>query len=186
MKKVIRVTLIVIGIIVLLSGITIGGMAFVISSNNTYKGDTANTMAGKDTTSGKALLVYQPSGRNTSASIADQIAKGLIDAGYEVTVSYPGKHMSPDVKDYSVVVLGSPVYMGKISDVLTNYMKNLQNAAGKKIAIYSVGMSLETPELDSAQKNLNSVVFEKKVKFRGDHRDNLDAAYKFGLEIGKE
>lgn len=122
MKKVIRVTLIVIGIFVLLSGITIGGMAFVISSNNTYKGDTVNTMAGKDITSGKALLVYQPSARNTSAGIADQIARGLIDAGYEVTVSYPGKHMSPDVKDYSVIVFGSPVYMGIISDVLTDYM----------------------------------------------------------------
>ncbi|MDF2989419.1 MAG: hypothetical protein K0R50_4929 [Eubacterium sp.] len=186
MKKVLIVFMIVIGIIVLLIGICIGGMAFIASSNNRYKGDYKATLPSSSASAPKALVVYQPSMKKTAANIADQIAKGLQDSGYEVTVSYPGKHLSPDVKDYKVVVFGSPVIMGKPSAALTDYISGLQNAADKKTAVFSVGSLDEAPELDIVEKSFKAAAINKKTKFKGTDKTSLDTAYEFGLDLGKE
>ncbi len=142
----------------------------------------------KGTTSEKALVVYQPSRLNYTREAALGIAKGLNNAGMEVTLNHPGKHLSTDVSQYSIIVFGSATYANKVSKVLVNYVKGLKNAEGKKIVIFTTGFNMD-PNNQSDLKKIedalgNQKVFEK-TKFKS--KGNLEkAGIKFGKKIAGE
>lgn len=184
MKKVLIGIGILFGIVVLLFVGFIGTTAYLRSQNNSYKGDYIKTF-NSDTADKKALLVFQPSNNSTSADIAEQIALGLNNNGYQVTLTYPGKHISEDVKDYTLLVFGSPVFASSPSSAVTEYISGLKNSEGKKIAVYSVGSMDEMPELDELTKSLKSTSVIQKTKFKVNDKNVKAAALKFGQDLGK-
>lgn len=186
MKKFLIVAGCLVGVVVLL---TVGVMAFMFflsSTNNAYKGEYKNIIESTNSSEKKALVVYQPSRSKEFKKIADQLAKGLNESGYEVTISYPGKHLSADVKDYSIVAFGSPIYMGQPSTALTDYMEDIKNLTNQKVIAFSIGSLKAEPEFEIFQKSLNGGKIYKKVKFIAKDKSDEDAAYKLGLDVGKE
>lgn len=186
MKKLLIIAGCLVGIVVLLIVGTMTFMFVLSSSNNAYKGEYTNVLKSTDTSAKKALVVYQPSRSKEFAKIADQLAKGLNESGYEVKISYPGKHLSSDVNDYSVLAFGSPIYMGQPSTALTDYMKEIKDYSNKKVIVFAIGSLKSSPEFDIFKESLISGEIYKKVKFIAKDKSDEDTAYKLGLEVGKE
>jgi len=177
---------IVIGILFLLVVIMVGVMAFIVSSNNKDKGEYSKVLAGPDSLAPKALVVYQPTIRSTGKTIAEKIAAGLNDKGYDVTISYPGNKLSEDISAYSIIAFGSSVYAGQPSSALIGYMRRITDYSGKKVLIYSIGSADNTPELDLLEDAIKGNTEITKTKFKAAAKDNGDIAYKLGTDLAAQ
>lgn len=168
------------GFIVLLFSIMLLFSWFVKGNSKEY-GHNAKILRQDNISNKKALVVYQPSRSKLTEQIAEQIARGIKDEGYEVTINYPGKHMTDDISQYSIIVFGSPVYVGETSSTLADYMKSIKDFSNKKILLFATGAQLENNELDKMEKNLGKVKGTEKVGLK----NGMDDGSK-GYEIGKK
>lgn len=184
MKKII---LIVIAITIV---ITLSMKWWIVSSGNTQKGSKEEILSSSQQSPKKALIIYQPSKSDISSRIAHQIAKGINDGGYEVTLNYPGDHLSADISQYSLVVFGSPVYAEEPSKALTDYMSKIKDFSSQKIVLYSTGSftgSFKNDGLDTMEKSLNGIKAYKKIKFyTSAKKENDTIAYGLGKDLSKE
>lgn len=148
--KLLIALLIVIGITVIsvggwLASVT-GALSKVHSTDEVIIGDGLKT----------ALIIYQPSSNDTTSNVTLELAQQLADNGYTVTINYPSQTLDYDVDVYDVIVFGTPVYMGKVSSVLENYIKSLQ-IEEKEVLLYVTGMNLDdTTELSTMAEWLDS------------------------------
>ena len=134
----------------------------------------------------RALVVYQPSVTSASSDVAHAIAKGLNDAGYEVTLNTPGMHLSTDISGYSIVVFGSPNYGGSLAVPLTEYVKQIDDFTGKKVILFSTfGLDGSIkPELDKLAALLYGIEPYATVKYRfNEEETNNAAAYQLGVDV---
>lgn len=182
MKKVLKGIGIIFGILVLSMFIFV----WVINSTNKPKGNNEEIMRSKLPSPSKALVVYQPTISDFSSQMAHQIAKGLNDSGYEVTLNYPGDHLPDSFKSYDLVVLGSGTYVGKMSEALTNYISRVKDFSSAKIILFSTGTARETIELEAVEKQFRDTKVYKKIKFYKDNQNNDQVAYDFGRKISKK
>lgn len=158
----------------------------VTGYNNAYKGSETKVVKSKSAEIGKALLVYQPSKSGASTTIAEQISEGLSESGYEVTITYPGKHMDFDGNKYDIVGFGTPVFFGKPSSILANALHEMQALENKTVFIYSVGGTPEKPELEELKKQITSGTIKYEEKFMAKDSQQSKAAYEYGKKIGSE
>lgn len=178
-------------------GIVITIVAFIVLSQimrlcfslslNTQKGSNVEVLSSSRQSPKKALIIYQPGISDISSKTAHQIARGLNDGGYEVTLNYPGNHLSADVTRYSLLIFGSPVYSGQPSKALTDYMSKIKVSPSCRIVLYSTGGFKFYMELDTMEKSLNRIKVYKKIKFITSTKKENDAiAYGLGKELSKE
>jgi len=180
---------IILSILCVLALLIISAVIFenvVTSQNNAYKGDYKSILTINETNAKKALVVYQPGKSADCKEIADKIAKGLHEAGFEVTLTYPGKHLSQDVQSYSVLVFGSPTYFAHTSKQINRSVSNMTGFSDQKVVLYALGNLNESPELDILEKLLNDKLAYKKLKFITDVKENNQTAYYLGKNIEKE
>ncbi|SHI93346.1 Flavodoxin domain-containing protein [Clostridium cavendishii DSM 21758] len=154
-------------------------------SNNKDYGDNNKIMKSNRSNTKKALVIYQPSRFKVTDKIAEKIAGGIKDEGYDVTLNYPGSHLSNDISQYSIVVFGSPVYIGQISSTLTDYMKRIKNYEDKKVLIFATGSQLNNGEVDKIGENLSTIKATEKINFKNGNKDE-DKAYEIGKKIAGE
>jgi menaquinone-dependent protoporphyrinogen IX oxidase len=182
---VLKKILIGVGVIIFLMAVFMVLTALILSSNNKQKGVNEEKMSAQGELVKKALIIYQPGG--ISSNIAHQIAKGINDGGYEVTLNYPGEKLRYDISEYSIIVFGTPVYAGQPSKALTDYMSSVKDFSSSKVMLYSVGMIENKVELDVMEKNLNGKKANEKVKFlTGSKKENDSVAYELGKRMSKE
>lgn len=179
---------ILIGIVVTVGVLMVslfGSVLMLDSFFNTSKGNKEEILASSGQSPKSALIIYQPSMSDISSCMAHQIAKGLNDAGYQVTLNHPGEHLTTDLSKYSLVIFGSPVYAGQASKALTNYLEKVENFSTSRIVLYSTGSSpQDAMELETMEKFLNGAKAEKKVKFyTSAKKDNDQLAYNLGKEL---
>lgn len=172
---------IIIILIVLLAAMISGGVALP----KHYYGDKTEILKSAAAQTEKALIVYQPSLTSASHDIAYAIAGGLNASGYEVTVSYPGEHLSTDISAYSIIVFGSPNYGGSVAVPLTEYVKQIDDFTGKKVILFSTfGLdgSIKS-ELDKLEALLHGIEPYATVKYRfNEDETNNAAAYQLGVD----
>ncbi len=183
MKQFLIVLGIAVGAIILLMICAMVAMVILVNSNNAYKGDKQTVLEGKN--GKKALVVYQPSLSKVSNTIGESVAKGLNEAGYTVTVSYPGEHLSGDVSAYDVIAMGSTVFAAQPSKLILEYAAKMEQAAGKKVLLYSMGGAAEMPELDTIASNIKDNVQVKRQKILSSDKNAAQAAYAFGLSANE-
>lgn len=161
--------------------------AIFTSQNNSYKGDFTSVLKSKEASPKKALVVFQPSVTGSaSTDIANELARGLNEAGYEVTLTYPGKHLSADVSAYSLLAFGSSIYIGQPSTQLTDTMKLIPDYSGKKIILFAVGGNTPAPEFDVLKAALGGAAVDYTEKFVVGEADKAQKAYNLGQKAGKE
>jgi flavodoxin len=169
-----------IGIIIfLIIGILI--FAFFAKANSKNWGDNEKVLESDKVNAEKALVVYEPSRSKLTTKIAEKIAEGINDAGYEVTVNNPGKHMPVDISKYSVVVFGSPIYMGQTSSILSDYMKDIVDFSNTKILLFVTGKQINNGELDKMEAELGNAK-AMKVEFKNGVEDE-SKAYELGKSV---
>ena len=86
----------------------------------------------------KALVLYQPSKHNTADKLNRLLAETLQKQGYEVTVNYLCRGERYILEEYEVISLGSPVYMGKISSLVMEYLEK-KIPVRKKLIFFITG-----------------------------------------------
>jgi flavodoxin len=152
---------------------------------NARHGDHPETMQPVAGNAGKALVVYQPSVSSVTGDAAHAIARGLYDAGYEVTLNYPGSHLPTDLSEYSVVVFGGPVYGGSVPKALTEYIQSV-DLNGKRVVLFSTsGGGKDLPhdrqkELVQMEGCLNGVAPFSSTKLVASDKGLKDEAYDLG------
>lgn len=183
----VRRILLGIGILVGVIILAVVVFAVVLSSVNASKGNHEEVLNSPQSAAKKALIVYQPSLSSLTGDMAHQIAKGLYDNGFTVTLNNPGGHMPSDLSTYDVVVFGSPVYAGKVSKALTDYMAKITAYPSGRIVLFSTGgMPDDTQELNEMAQLLGSTPIYKQVKFSAKDKDSSAAqAYSLGAELAK-
>ncbi|ACQ52809.1 flavodoxin [Clostridium botulinum] len=159
--------------------------SWFVKGNSKDYGENSKVLKSDKVSNKKALVVYQPSKSKLTKKIAKQIAQGIKDEGYEVTINYPGKHMTEDISQYSIIVFGSPVYVGETSSTLVDYMKSIKDFSNKKILLFVTGAQLENNELDKMEKNLGKIKATEKVGFKNG-MDDESKAYETGKRIAGE
>jgi len=97
--------------------------------------------------SGNILVVYA-SKYGSTAGVGEAIAKELRIAGFDVdsspvTERTQSEDLSP-VKSYRAVVIGSPIYMGKLLVEARDFVKAHQHDLRERpVAVFTVGYSLK-------------------------------------------
>lgn len=178
---------ILIGILIIIL-IGILSMVVLMKAVNRQRASNEKLLQSKNTNPKKALIVFQPSLSNVTTVMANSIAKGLNDGGYEVTLNYPGSYLSTDVSKYSLVIFGSPVYVGKPLTIVTDFMSKIKSFSNTKVVVFSTGGTIkDKPELDIMEKSLNGISVYKKVKFNSSTKEaSKNEAYDLGKELSKE
>lgn len=130
----------------------------------------------------KALVVYQPSNTDFAKKVADNLAKGINEAGYDVTINCPGDFLPTDLSEYNLLVFGSTVYESKYSKVLGDYISSVTNFGDAKIMVYSTGMVPDVrAELDDLSKLfVNGADYLEKFDV-----NNKETEIKRALEVGQ-
>lgn len=165
----------------------------LVSAANKPKGDHEKVLPGKGETSKKAIIIYQPALTKFTTKVARQLAAGLNEGGYEVTLNHPGKHLSRDLSGFNLIIFGSPTYAGQLTKALTNYMAQVCQQLVKitdetpRIAVFATGGIDQTEEFDRLAETLRGLNVVKKVKFvAGPEEENIKMAYDLGIELAKE
>ena len=170
-------------IILLISTVLV--VTWFTKANSKYCGDNGKVFKSDKTNVKKALVVYQPSRSKLTTKIAESIAKGIKDEGYDVTINNPGEHMPKDISQYSIVVFGSPVYLGETSSTLADYMKSIKGFSNTKILLFATGGQINNGELDKMEKQLGNRKAAEKVGFKNGMKDE-DKAYEAGKIIAEQ
>lgn len=181
-KRGLNTMLIVIaGILILLGASVAGGFAVM---KHEY-GDRTELMKSTAGSSEKVLVVYQPSISPASSDVAHAIAKGLNEAGMEVLLSNPGKHLTTDISPFSILVFGSPNYGGSVAEPLTEYVKKIDDFSGKTVLLYSTSGGVGImPELEKLAGLLRDVKPYSMSKFQFQETEKNQAiAYQLGKEV---
>lgn len=182
MKKKKALKAVIIIVVILAAFIATGAIVLNVafSNFNNSVGDHQQILKTDSAQPKQALIVYQPSMSGVTNKMAEQIAKGLNEKGYEVVLNNPGAYLTADVSQYSVLIFGSPVYAGKLSPALLDYVKKIQVSPLQKVILFSTGSINEAPELDSLAALLPGSVNVQKAKFIVNRQGVESQAYDLG------
>lgn len=159
-----KIVLIVVGILLLVIVVGIIWLYPTITCiNKEHKTDEIILGEGEKT----ALLIYEPSKHDTAKEVSMSIAQIMVEHGYTVTINFPSSELNYDWETYDVIALGSPIYGGKVSPVLKEYVER-NPVENKNILIYSMGLlSVDnTSEIDEMNSwvSSNNDIFKTKCK----------------------
>jgi menaquinone-dependent protoporphyrinogen IX oxidase len=163
---------------------TLGGTLYVTSAGNVKHKSNEIILPGTDSNR-NALIIYQPGRSEFGTTIATNLAKGLNESGYEVTINYPGDFLSENLEEYEIVAFGTTVYNGEFSPVLGDYISAIKNIDNSKILIYSTGMMTDnTSELDELSKLLYRKADYMEKFLSNQEESEVKRAYDLGITLG--
>ncbi|MDD3412854.1 MAG: flavodoxin domain-containing protein [Lachnospiraceae bacterium] len=163
-----KIILSILGIFLIAIAVGVGILQSTVSCiNKEYTMEETVLGKGEKT----ALLIYEPSKHDTAKEVSMSVAQIMVDHGYTVTINCPTKELVYDWEKYDVIALGSPIYAGKVSPVLKDYVTR-NPIENKNLLLYSIGSAPveNTTEIDE----MNTWVSEKnnivKTKCKIDER----------------
>ena len=83
----------------------------------------------------KVLIAYFSQG-GTTLSITEQILKGMEDKQFHVDLYNMAYGHPPDIRDYDMLGIGSPVYIFRPPFIVTQFIKNLEQWVLNCIMLY--------------------------------------------------
>ena len=98
---------------------------------------------------GNAMVVYDPGITGTAKKVADSIAKDLQAKGYRVELAGISSSKADNTSDYSIIVVGGPIYDGNASSSVKEYLKNLKISQNTSLGVFASGI-----DPDSANDNV--------------------------------
>jgi len=102
------------------------------------------------------ILVAYASRKGSTAGIAQAIGKELVSAGH--TVDVIEMKTVTTVKGYNAVIIGAPVYMGKVDKDISKFVaKNRDRLASIQVAAFAVGIAPVAPQIEPVEKVLDDL-----------------------------
>jgi flavodoxin len=122
MRKIFKIILAIFAVVVIII-VAFGAIILLDLAAITATGSQTLTATG--TSVGKALVVYDPGLSGTAKDVADKVATDLQAKGYTVIEAGVKSSAVANTAEYSVVVVGGPVYAGALTSSVKNYLNNL-------------------------------------------------------------
>jgi flavodoxin len=136
-------------IVVILIGF-VAFMAYAGSDTLSSRATETELLKPDGTVTGKALVVYNPGLSGAPKGTATQIAKDLMARGYEVTLAGVKSEAAANVSGYDVIVAGGPIYGGKVSPSVEEYLRTLAPPGNAKVGAFAIGGSTGKPFPDAS------------------------------------
>jgi flavorubredoxin len=181
-KKIVLIAIIAFVIIVA----SVLGFIFFKINNDYVSGIEVLNADGAET----ALIIYHPGLSSFMKDVTYAFADGLVENGWRVEITTASSEAPTDLSDYSLLVLGSPVYAGNPSPTIKRHLERMGDLNGidTVILVTSGGSDGSTEAyLQQAVEDHNGVVTNVLSLFtstpnEGDG-DPLDIAEQAGREI---
>lgn len=90
----------------------------------------------------KVIIVYETKFGNTKLA-AEAIGEGLTEEGHDVVVKYVKDIDVNEAKDFDMIIVGSPTYVGRHAGSIKKFISKLSdvNLEGKSIAAFDTNIS---------------------------------------------
>jgi len=121
-KKILLIAILVFVIVV--SGV-LGFVLFKINSDYVSGIDVLNA-DGSET----ALIIYHPGLSSFMKDVVYAFADGLVETGWRVEITTASSQAPTDLSEYSLLVLGSPVYAGNPSPTIKRHVERIGDLQG--------------------------------------------------------
>ena len=122
MRKAFKIILAVFAVLIILF-VSVAAIIFLDVAAYTATGSKTLTPTG--TSVGKAIVIYDPGLTGTAKGVADKVASDLQAKGYTVTLAGIKSSAAANTTDYSVVVVGGPVYAGSLTGSVKDCLNKL-------------------------------------------------------------
>lgn len=145
-------------------------MGFVIFDVMSYTATGSQTLNATGSSVGNALIVYDPGISGEPKDVSITIAKNLQAKGYNVDLAGIKSSVASNTSGYSIVVVGGPIYGGKISSSVQSYLKSLKISEGTALAVFAVGQDPDTAG--------NEALLRKEIVITGNNSLNVTGVMK--------
>ena len=122
MRKIFKIIFAIFAVVVIL---IVAFGAIVLLDVAAYTATGLQTLTPTGTSVGKALVIYDPGLSGTAKGVADKVAADLQAKGYTVTEAGVKSPAAANTTEFSVVVVGGPVYAGALTSSVKDYLNNL-------------------------------------------------------------
>jgi flavodoxin len=157
--NIVRIIGIGIGIVIVLFIVSYIVINFDLIS---YTATESRTLSSDGVPVGRVLVTYTPGLSGAAKESATKIAEDLNEKGYTVNLAGIRSNVAKNT-DYDVIVVGGPMYFGKINNSAANYLKNLQIESTTNLGIFGTTGTNQYMEVDynSLTEQVNSIMTEK-------------------------
>ena len=124
--------------------------AFVVISLDlmSYTATGSETLAPVGTPVGRALVIYSPGFSGSAKEAAIKIAHDLTAKGYTVDLAGVRSATASKSAVYDVVIAGGPMYFGKVSASIADYLKTLLLKDGARLGVFATTGTSQYVESD--------------------------------------
>ena len=122
MRTIFKIILAIFAIIIIAT-VAFGTIIFLDVAAYTATGSQTLTPTG--TSVGKAIVIYDPGLSGTAKGVANKVAAELQAKSYTVTEAGVKSSIVANTTEYSVVVVGGPVYAGALTSSVKDYLNKL-------------------------------------------------------------
>jgi flavodoxin len=144
------VGLIVAGIVVLIVVAAFVTGALFCGDMMSYTDTGSKLLEPVGTPAGKALVAYNPGVSGGAKNAAAIIAGDLQAKGYTVSLAGIKSPAAANISGYDVVVVGGPMYFGRVSNSVDAYVMALKPQNGMKLGVFATTGSPEFHDEDIA------------------------------------
>lgn len=114
----------------------IAGAGIICSGLTGYTATSAESMNPSGKVTGKALVVYDPGVTGAAKNAAAEIANDLKSKGYNVTLAGVSSSTAANTSKYDMIIVGGPMYFGKVSNSIDKYLKTLTLPKYAKLGVF--------------------------------------------------
>jgi hypothetical protein len=147
MKKLFKIIIAIFAVLIVV--FTAFGALFILDLAG-YGATASETLTPSGTSTGNAIVIYNPGLSGAAKNIANQVAADLQALNYTVTLAGVKSSAAANTAGYGVIVVGGPVYAGGLTATVKDALSNLIIDAGAKVGIFGSGSGATSPE-DIAQ-----------------------------------
>jgi flavodoxin len=136
MRMAFEIILIIVAVVVIAIVLSIVVSGLNVSA---YAATSFKTLAPFGASVGNALVVYDPGLSGKAKGFAGKVASDLQGKGYTVTLAGIKSSAASHASNYSVIVVGGPIYGGKPTVSVRDTVDKLSMSSGAKLGLFGTG-----------------------------------------------
>lgn len=124
-------------VIVVIVAMTIAAGLILCGDILSYTATGSETLSPAGASVGQALVVYNPGVSGDARNAAETIAGDLQSKGYTVTLAGVKSPAAANISGYDVIIAGGPMYFGRVSNSVEEYLKGLQLQRDVELGVFA-------------------------------------------------
>ena len=146
MKKILKIILAIFAVLIIVGIASFSVVVFDVAGNLATDSKTLPN----GSTTGKALVVYDPGLSGGAKDVATKIGYNLQSSGYDVVLAGVKSSTAANITGYNVIVVGGPISAGKPASTVQSYLNSLNPPAQTKVGAFGFG-SVKVDDTNSTE-----------------------------------